>query len=200
MNRFHRRPAFSAALASCALRGAFSAPGRRRPASAEAARAISREHAALDLERPRADRAGEAMRPRARGDDEVTVASRERRSGSAPSWPRPPAAPRLRHARRDAARHAATPSGSASPRRSTSKSRGEPLEGQIAVAEVVLNRVDDRRFPKTVCGVTKQGAGSGRGCQFSYACDGLSDAMKSAVARERAEKLAALMLEGRART
>ena len=66
------------------------------------------------------------------------------------------------------------------------ESRGEPLAGQIAVAEVVLNRVDDRRYPKTVCGVTKQGVGGGRGCQFSYACDGRSDAMKSQVARARA--------------
>ena len=45
------------------------------------------------------------------------------------------------------------------------ESRGEPLEGQVAVAEVVLNRVDDAQFPRTVCGVTNQGAGSGRGCQ-----------------------------------
>lgn len=80
------------------------------------------------------------------------------------------------------------------------ESRGEPLAGQIAVAEVVLNRVDDSGFPKTVCGVTRQGAGSGRGCQFSYACDGRSDAMKSAVSRDRSEKLARLMLDGRART
>ena len=58
----------------------------------------------------------------------------------------------------------------------------------MAVAEVVLNRVDDRRFPDTVCGVTTQGAGSGRGCQFSYACDGNSDAMKSAVPRVRAPR------------
>ena len=80
------------------------------------------------------------------------------------------------------------------------ESRGEPLEGQIAVAEVVLNRVDDRRFPNSVCGVTKQGVGQGRACQFSYACDGRADVMKSPVARERSEKLAALMMEGRART
>lgn len=78
--------------------------------------------------------------------------------------------------------------------------RGEPLTGQVAVAEVVLNRVDDRQFPNTVCGVTRQGAGSGRGCQFSYACDGHPDAMKSALARERSEKLARVMLDGRART
>jgi spore germination cell wall hydrolase CwlJ-like protein len=80
------------------------------------------------------------------------------------------------------------------------ESRGEPLDGQIAVAEVVLNRVDDRRFPSSVCGVTRQGAGSGRGCQFSYACDGRPDVMKSAGARERSEKLAGVMLQGRPRT
>lgn len=74
------------------------------------------------------------------------------------------------------------------------ESRGEPLAGQIAVAEVVLNRVDDRNFPSTVCGVTNQG------CQFSYTCDGNSDVMKSPVARDRSEKLASLMLAGRART
>ena len=80
------------------------------------------------------------------------------------------------------------------------ESRGEPLEGQVAVAEVVLNRVDDAQFPRTVCGVTNQGAGSGRGCQFSYACDGRSDVMKSTAARLRAEKLAAIMLDGHPRT
>ena len=76
------------------------------------------------------------------------------------------------------------------------ESRGEPLSGQVAVAEVVLNRVDDRRYPSNVCGVTNQGAGSGRACQFSYACDGRSEVMNSSVARHRAETLAALMLEG----
>lgn len=80
------------------------------------------------------------------------------------------------------------------------ESRGEPFQGQVAVAEVVLNRVDDRQFPRTVCGVTNQGVGSGRGCQFSYACDGHPDVMKSALARTRAEKLAAVMLGGQPRT
>lgn len=79
------------------------------------------------------------------------------------------------------------------------ESRGEPFSGQIAVAEVVLNRVDDPRFPDTVCSVTRQGVGSGRACQFSYACDGRSDKMTSAVSRERSQKLARLMLDGRAR-
>ncbi len=80
------------------------------------------------------------------------------------------------------------------------EARGEPLAGQVAVAEVILNRVDSRNYPNTVCGVTTQGAGGGRGCQFSYACDGRSDAMASARPRQRAEKLAAIMLAGRPRT
>ncbi|MBP7240811.1 MAG: cell wall hydrolase [Amaricoccus sp.] len=79
------------------------------------------------------------------------------------------------------------------------ESRGEPLAGQIGVAEVVLNRVDSPQYPGTVCGVTRQGAGGGGGCQFSYACDGRSDAMASGVARARAEKIARMMLDGRAR-
>lgn len=77
------------------------------------------------------------------------------------------------------------------------ESRGEPLTGQVAVAEVILNRTRDRNYPNTICGVTKQGVGSGRACQFSYACDGRSDVMKSAQARTRSEKLATLMLAGR---
>lgn len=80
------------------------------------------------------------------------------------------------------------------------ESRGEPLAGQIAVAEVVLNRVDSRRYPNSICGVTKQGVGSGRACQFSYACDGRPDAMTSPLARDRAGKLARLMIDGRPRT
>jgi hypothetical protein len=79
------------------------------------------------------------------------------------------------------------------------ESRGEPLAGQIGVAEVVLNRVDSPLYPRSVCGVTMQGAGGGGGCQFSYACDGRSDVMTSALARSRAEKIARMLLDGRPR-
>ncbi len=79
------------------------------------------------------------------------------------------------------------------------EARGEPLQGQIAVAEVVLNRVDNHAYPDTVCAVTNQGAGSGRACQFSYACSGARQ-MASPLPRSRAEKLAAIMLAGRERT
>ncbi len=47
--------------------------------------------------------------------------------------------------------------------------------GGRAVADVILNRADDPRFPSTICGVVRQGEGSGRGCQFSYRCDGRAE-------------------------
>ena len=50
------------------------------------------------------------------------------------------------------------------------EARGESLEGQIAVAEVILNRVDSPLYPRSVCGVVKQRGGGG--CQFSYVCNG----------------------------
>ena len=48
----------------------------------------------------------------------------------------------------------------------------EPLSGKQAVAQVVLNRVRDRNFPKTICGVVYEGWKKKTGCQFSFACDG----------------------------
>jgi spore germination cell wall hydrolase CwlJ-like protein len=48
----------------------------------------------------------------------------------------------------------------------------EPEEGQRAVAQVVVNRVRDEHFPKSVCGVVYQGWERQTGCQFSFVCDG----------------------------
>jgi spore germination cell wall hydrolase CwlJ-like protein len=48
----------------------------------------------------------------------------------------------------------------------------EPVEGQRAVAQVVLNRVRDPHFPKSVCGVVYEGWARRTGCQFSFVCDG----------------------------
>jgi hypothetical protein len=48
----------------------------------------------------------------------------------------------------------------------------EPVDGQRAVAQVVLNRVRDPNFPDTVCGVVYQGWWRRTGCQFSFVCDG----------------------------
>ncbi len=48
----------------------------------------------------------------------------------------------------------------------------EPVEGQRAVAQVILNRVRHPLFPHSICGVVYQGASLGSGCQFSFVCDG----------------------------
>jgi N-acetylmuramoyl-L-alanine amidase len=61
------------------------------------------------------------------------------------------------------------------------EARGSNLADQAAVADVVLNRVEDSRYPNTVCGVVQQGEKHASGqmirnrCQFSWYCDGRSD-------------------------
>ena len=52
------------------------------------------------------------------------------------------------------------------------ESATEPLDGQRAVAQVVLNRVRHPAYPNTVCGVVFEGAQRRTGCQFSFTCDG----------------------------
>ena len=45
-------------------------------------------------------------------------------------------------------------------------------QGQRAVAQVVVNRLRDPHFPKSVCGVVYEGGERKTGCQFSFVCDG----------------------------
>jgi spore germination cell wall hydrolase CwlJ-like protein len=58
------------------------------------------------------------------------------------------------------------------------EARSETELGQLAVAKVILNRVKDPAYPKSICGVVYQGSGSRNSCQFSFACDGLPDDVK----------------------
>lgn len=76
------------------------------------------------------------------------------------------------------------------------EARSQPVEGQRAVAQVVLNRVRDRAFPHSVCGVVYQGVGGGRGCQFSFACDGSMDRPREGDAWARAARVAIAALDG----
>jgi spore germination cell wall hydrolase CwlJ-like protein len=46
---------------------------------------------------------------------------------------------------------------------------GEPRNGKIAVAEVTMNRVKSKRYPRTVCGVVYQKTKGT--CQFSWVCE-----------------------------
>lgn len=56
------------------------------------------------------------------------------------------------------------------------EARGEPLEGQLAVAQVILNRVADKRFANSICGVVQERSpGPSKACQFSFVCDAHSD-------------------------
>lgn len=74
------------------------------------------------------------------------------------------------------------------------EARGEGVKGQVAVAEVILNRVDSPRFPSTICGVVNQK--NSRGCQFSFTCDGRPEKVGNASAWELARKIAKLMIDG----
>ena len=77
------------------------------------------------------------------------------------------------------------------------EARGEPQDGQLAVAQVVMNRVADQRFPNNVCGVVKQGGEVARGrCQFSWWCDGRSDRPGDARAWQESLALAQGVLAG----
>jgi spore germination cell wall hydrolase CwlJ-like protein len=55
------------------------------------------------------------------------------------------------------------------------EARGEPKEGQYAVAQVVMNRARSGYYPSDVCGVVYQNAHRRNACQFSFACDHIPD-------------------------
>ena len=70
------------------------------------------------------------------------------------------------------------------------ESRNQPIEGQVAVSQVVLERVKSKKYPNTVCEVVFQGPTYSWSvnypirdrCQFSWYCDGLSDKPKDQIA------------------
>ena len=76
------------------------------------------------------------------------------------------------------------------------EARGEPIEGQVAVAQVVMNRLSDPRYPRTICGVVYQNETRRHRCQFSFACDGKSDRPRNGVAWMRAKYIATLAMSG----
>jgi spore germination cell wall hydrolase CwlJ-like protein len=51
------------------------------------------------------------------------------------------------------------------------EARGEPLRGQEAVAQVVINRVFSGYYPANICSVVFQNARHFLGCQFTFACE-----------------------------
>ena len=76
------------------------------------------------------------------------------------------------------------------------EARSERLEGQIAVAEVVQNRVASRHYPNSVCEVVYEGAHRRTGCQFSFTCDGSMNRTPRGESWERAKLVAGYALMG----
>jgi spore germination cell wall hydrolase CwlJ-like protein len=77
------------------------------------------------------------------------------------------------------------------------EARGEPVRGQIAVAQVVMNRVFSPFYPNDVCGVVYQNADRHNACQFTFACDGIPDIVTEPDAWERAKHIARDVLDGK---
>ena len=89
------------------------------------------------------------------------------------------------------------------------EAKNQSMIGQIATAQVVMNRVADDRYPNTVCEVVKQGPHRPswenpekeypvkHRCQFSWYCDGKSDVPKNEKAWKKAQDYAYLVLYNR---
>ena len=70
------------------------------------------------------------------------------------------------------------------------EARNEPVRGQVAVAQVVLNRVFSPYYPGDVCGVVYQNAHRRLACQFTFACDGIPDVVREKGPWLRAQRIA----------
>jgi spore germination cell wall hydrolase CwlJ-like protein len=76
------------------------------------------------------------------------------------------------------------------------EARGEAVRGQIAVAQVVMNRTFSGFYPNTVCGVVYQNKHRHYACQFTFACDNVADVVREPDMWDRAKKIAKAMLDG----
>lgn len=76
------------------------------------------------------------------------------------------------------------------------EARNQPVSGQMAVADVVLNRVKSKWYPNSVCEVVYQGSTRQTGCQFSFTCDGSLNAAIEPKAMRESKALATAILGG----
>jgi len=76
------------------------------------------------------------------------------------------------------------------------ESRGEPMRGQVAVAQVVMNRVFSGYYPADVCRAVYQNANRKFACQFTFACDNVPDVVTEPRLWKQARRIAANMLDG----
>lgn len=76
------------------------------------------------------------------------------------------------------------------------EARGENYRGQVAVAQVVRNRVKHRAYPNSICSVVFQNQSWKNRCQFSFACDGIPERIKEKKAWKQAEEIATKVING----
>jgi len=76
------------------------------------------------------------------------------------------------------------------------ESRGEAYRGQVAVAQVVLNRVKSDLYPSSICAVVYQNQSWRNACQFSFACDGIPERVTEPEAWATAREVATKVLRG----
>ena len=74
--------------------------------------------------------------------------------------------------------------------------RGEPNAGQFGVASVVLSRVAHPAYPDTICEVVFEASTRRNACQFSFACDSLSDRAVPGAAWQQSLRVAGQVLAG----
>ncbi len=77
------------------------------------------------------------------------------------------------------------------------EARGESVKGQAAVAQVILNRVRNPAYPKTICGVVYQNEDWRNRCQFSFACDDIKDRIRSEEHWKMAREVAIAVTAGK---
>jgi spore germination cell wall hydrolase CwlJ-like protein len=77
------------------------------------------------------------------------------------------------------------------------ESRGEPKQGQVAVAQVVVNRAFSGFYPSDICGVVYQNANRYLACQFTFACEGKKLVVDEPDMWEQAKQISHEMLDGR---
>ena len=76
------------------------------------------------------------------------------------------------------------------------ESRGESYRGQVAVGQVVMNRVGHKLYPSTICSVVFQNQYKRNACQFSFACDGIPERVYDKKAWAQAEAIAKGVVAG----
>ena len=74
--------------------------------------------------------------------------------------------------------------------------RNQGAAGQMAIADVIMNRVENRYYPNSVCGVVYQGSSRDTGCQFSFTCDGSLDRPVDVAAMKKSRVIASAVLAG----